>query len=91
MKRLTKGELNIYDKRITQIDEALELCDDNRDRDVMNNLENELNEIISLIQDSIKASKKVEKPTISTNVIDLNHYRKTKNIKYILSNRSKAS
>lgn len=55
-KVLTKGELNKMSRRIDEINTALELCGDH-DTDVKENLENELEGIIRVLDDSAKKAK----------------------------------
>ncbi len=46
---MTKGELYILEKRIDEILKIQELCDEDYDGDVLDNLDKELDEIIILL------------------------------------------
>ena len=51
---LTKGDLYHMEKRIDEIDSILEICDENRDSDVIENLLNELDEIMFRLETSLE-------------------------------------
>lgn len=52
---MTKGELNVLEQRISEIDAALDLCHPDRDADVIANLNAELVSIIDTLNKSISA------------------------------------
>ena len=58
---LTKGDLYNLENRITEIEQAQELCDPDRDGDVLDNLEMELESIIAILETSHSIAKKREK------------------------------
>lgn len=47
---ITKGELAAMSLRVDEINEILDLCDQDRDYDVICNLENELDRIILTLE-----------------------------------------
>lgn len=57
-KVLTKGELSNYEQRIYEIEKAIDLCDSDRDADVLDNLDKELNEIEKILKKSLKKQVK---------------------------------
>lgn len=70
MKILTNYELKIYNKRIDEISDIIDICSEN-DQDIINNLELELENILKIIKTSINILE-------STNVIHINF--KTKKV-----------
>lgn len=52
-KVLTKSELNKISKRINEIEQAMDLCDSDRDADIFANLDLELAEILAKLRSSV--------------------------------------
>ena len=57
---LTKGDLYNLEKRVDEIQKALDLCGDN-DQDVYDNLERELDHIVAVLKESLNNTKKRKK------------------------------
>lgn len=47
---MTKGELYLIEKRVDEIESIIELCDPDYDEDVLENLDKELDDIITVLK-----------------------------------------
>lgn len=57
---LTKGELRSIEARIDEINEICDLCDPERDADVLANLDDELDHIIEMLERSARLVRRYE-------------------------------
>lgn len=65
MKHLTNGELHKIEREIEEIDETIELCDADRDADVLEHLESRLEELILILEQSMELAKRAERNAVS--------------------------
>ncbi len=61
MKRLTNGELDRLSARIDEINRTIDICDEDRDADVLDNLDIELDQIIEQLEISYELAKRAER------------------------------
>jgi hypothetical protein len=54
---MTKGELQKLSDRVDEIDQTMDLCDSNRDADILDNLEAELDEIMKQLEEAPQKGK----------------------------------
>lgn len=54
---MTKGELWDIEKRIKEIDQIFDICDENKNADIIDNLTKELDNIIFLLENSERKAK----------------------------------
>lgn len=57
MKAMTKGELHKISKRIDELDLIMDMCDPDRDADVLDNCEAELDKIVKVLEKSERAAR----------------------------------